>query len=108
MSADDAQDMHDPAASPPTLPQWDVFSQGLPSDPRGKYFRLLADPRPEEIATVAGSVEALEAELTRLAELAEVRHPALLAEVGQQQTEATFGPLRILETTPSGPRLPLE
>jgi hypothetical protein len=94
MSADDAQDVHDPAPSSQTLPQWDVFSQGLPSDPRGTYFRLLADPRPEEVAAVAGEVERLQAELVRLAELAEARHPALLAEAQKPQTEATFGPPR--------------
>src|SRR5579871_1500532 len=94
MSADDDQDLHDPAANPQRLPQWDVFSQGLPSDPRGRYFRLLADPRPEEVAAVAGSVEALEAELARLAELAEARPPSLLAEAALPQTEATFGPPR--------------
>ena len=93
MSADNTPDVREPAG-PPTLPQWDVFTQGLPADSRGTYYRLQADPRPEEVATFSGSVEALEAELTRQAELAEARHPAWLSEAALPQTEATFGPPR--------------
>jgi hypothetical protein len=106
MSTNDAQELRE-QESPPTLTQWDVFTQGLPSDPRGTHFRLLADPRPEEVAAAAGEVQRLQAELSHLAEVAEARHPALLAEAGQPQSEATFGPPRILETTTSGPRLSL-
>jgi hypothetical protein len=69
MSADDAPDVPEPESGLLIWPPWDVLSQSLPSDPRGKYFRLLADPRPEEVAAVAGSVEVLEAELARLAEV---------------------------------------
>lgn len=81
-------------SGPLIRPPWDVFTQGLPPDPRGKYFRLLADPRPEEIAAVAGAVQTLEEELLHLAEIAGERHTAELEQAALPQTEATFGPPR--------------
>ncbi len=32
MSDDEAPDAREPGAGPQPLPQWDVFTQGLPSD----------------------------------------------------------------------------
>ena len=94
MSDHEAPDGHAAGAGPLIRPPWDVFTQGLPSDPRGTYFRLLADPRPEEIAAVAGAVQTLEKELLRLAEIASERHTAEIEQAQQPQTEATFGPPR--------------
>jgi hypothetical protein len=91
---DDAPEGHGAKTGPLAWLPWDVFTQGLPSDPRGKYYRLLADPRPEEIAAVAGAIQALEEELLRLAEIAGERHTAEVEQVQQPQTEATFGPPR--------------
>jgi hypothetical protein len=93
MNDHDTPDGHE-TARPLIRRPWDVFTEALPPDPRGKYFRLLADPRPEEIAAVAGAVQALEEELLRLAEVACERHAAEVEEVQQPQTEATFGPPR--------------
>lgn len=94
MSDDDAPVEREGGPGPLIRPKWEVLSQSQPPDPRGKYYRLHADPRREEIAAVALEVEALEAELARLAELADERRTTLLAEAQQPQTEATFVPPR--------------
>ncbi len=94
MSEHDLPDNHTAERASLIRRPWDVFKEGLPPDPRGKYFRRLSDPRPEEIAAVAGAVQTLEEELLRLAEIAGERQTAEMEQAALPQTEATFGPPR--------------